>query len=865
MGISQVAERFFTYESRLASFQKAQPISKRRVSITSIKGGPKSMKWPHKYLSAQDLAGAGFFYFPTQIHPDNVACFLCHRALDGWEESDDPLTEHLKHSPNCGWAITATIEKLNGYLKEENPSGPKMVEARKATFAEKWPHENKRGWKCRTKQMVEGGWKYTPTSLNDDMVSCSYCTLSIHSWEKLDRPTDKHYESSPDCAFFTLSNSQMKNPATKKVRAQRARASKTSILSVQSNLTASTETTLIADLATDDSISKSTTLISKKESENKKAALGKTRKTRAKKSQMEETIGSNKVGDKAVESLRGKKRKSEEFEISENVVNTISPPKKRTTRSRGNTVTDVSKNTLKTHPSYPVSKKMPRRGRSTRKTSTASTAPSESKILDDGDDATNNVTGASYNGSDYEPSQVKKYTDANHHMFGLDPIHIDEAAIEAELNAMEIDDSLQYISEREKNLLAQENKSGQESGAKRGALIESQEIGTQDTTQQSLMHKTSLGSPSNSSREQLGLAPTLQAVRVLPRRLTRGSTMSSKNELSTAENHYTDESAIESGNETDDSIASPSTVASSNGIRSSIKNWRNEGLSRNIEEIVHTSEALSSSFSQQEQTRPARRMRTLNSDDKEISRTTPHEELDVEHATHLVTEEPAQSLSPKTRIQNSKQLKSTPSQNERIIQTESEMAPESQRESISSKEPDLIETDPRRTISPFPESIARSSVRQMSSSSSISSNAENRPPSSKYATFTNHTATPQTTRRVLISFSTPVHSPSKRHVATDLISNQPWTAVDLETIFLNSPPSPSGVSNSAGLLENAINRVRDGMLTTPEKNMTVEEWIHHNARVAEEKLRNECERIVGNFEREGMRAMRALEGIECCN
>ena len=45
--------------------------------------------------------------------------------------------------------------------------------------------------------------------------------------------------------------------------------------------------------------------------------------------------------------------------------------------------------------------------------------------------------------------------------------------------------------------------------------------------------------------------------------------------------------------------------------------------------------------------------------------------------------------------------------------------------------------------------------------------------------------------------------------------------------------------------------------------MSVEEWIHHNAERAEEKLRNECERMVGMFEREGTRAMHALEGVEC--
>jgi len=45
--------------------------------------------------------------------------------------------------------------------------------------------------------------------------------------------------------------------------------------------------------------------------------------------------------------------------------------------------------------------------------------------------------------------------------------------------------------------------------------------------------------------------------------------------------------------------------------------------------------------------------------------------------------------------------------------------------------------------------------------------------------------------------------------------------------------------------------------------LTVEKWIQFNAQRGEEKLRNECERLVGKFEGEGVRALRTLEGIVC--
>ena len=86
-------------------------------------------------------------------NPDNVSCFLCHKALDGWEDGDDPIAEHLKHNPDCGWAIVASIEKQDGELSEEYPLSTKMIEARKATFSNKWPHEDKKGWKCKVKQV----------------------------------------------------------------------------------------------------------------------------------------------------------------------------------------------------------------------------------------------------------------------------------------------------------------------------------------------------------------------------------------------------------------------------------------------------------------------------------------------------------------------------------------------------------------------------------------------------------------------------------------------------------------------------------------------------------------------------------------
>lgn len=114
------------------------------------------------------------------------------------------------------------------------------------------------------------------------------------------------------------------------------------------------------------------------------------------------------------------------------------------------------------------------------------------------------------------------------------------------------------------------------------------------------------------------------------------------------------------------------------------------------------------------------------------------------------------------------------------------------------------------------------------------------------------------TARVPLAASTPAQSPSKRRPdAGQLTTTFPWTPVDVDELLFG---------DSGDKENNDLNIFFDGgkdALSTPEKKMTVEEWIRFNAERAAEQLRRECERVVGLFEREGGRAMKALEGIEC--
>lgn len=164
-----------------------------------------------------------------------------------------------------------------------------------------------------------------------------------------------------------------------------------------------------------------------------------------------------------------------------------------------------------------------------------------------------------------------------------------------------------------------------------------------------------------------------------------------------------------------------------------------------------------------------------------------------------------------------------------------------------------------------------------------SSDAENKPPSSRPATVRSSLSR-RSGERIPLADATPTASPSKRaanRLGGGLQSSLPWEAVDLEAILLASPGTnrmqrqlfDSDAHRDAAILhqddfqpnmphKDMARKIKAG-LTSPEKKMSVEEWIRHNAQRSEEKLRTECERLVCMFETHGEKAMRSLEGIEC--
>lgn len=163
----------------------------------------------------------------------------------------------------------------------------------------------------------------------------------------------------------------------------------------------------------------------------------------------------------------------------------------------------------------------------------------------------------------------------------------------------------------------------------------------------------------------------------------------------------------------------------------------------------------------------------------------------------------------------------------------------------ASPPPPSVHMTPRSTLSPQ------------------SSDAENQPPSSRLSTCRPPLSMPSSSNPQMtcipLAATTPITSPSKG-ASSKLQSTLPWTAVDLRQVFNGTPSANKGSDPFA--IGKATGSAEDE-LTSPEKKLTVEQWIQFNAQRGEENLRNECERLVGKFEDEGLGALRTLEGIVC--
>lgn len=61
-------------------------------------------QWPHmdyKWALPDQMAQAGFYHQPSDSGDDRAMCFTCNVCLVCWEKTDEPWSEHERHSPDC--------------------------------------------------------------------------------------------------------------------------------------------------------------------------------------------------------------------------------------------------------------------------------------------------------------------------------------------------------------------------------------------------------------------------------------------------------------------------------------------------------------------------------------------------------------------------------------------------------------------------------------------------------------------------------------------------------------------------------------------------------------------------------------------
>ncbi|KAL2018239.1 hypothetical protein VTK56DRAFT_1146 [Thermocarpiscus australiensis] len=847
-------EQYFVYENRVASFRGPQPVTKGRVSSASSRA-PKALHWPHKAPSPVTLAKAGFFFKPHPQSPDNVVCFLCAKSLDGWEEHDNPLEEHLKHSPTCGWAITAAIEAGLGNYGKVHPLDPFMVEARKATFAGRWPYESKKGFKCKTKKLVEAGWKYTPSLDADDMATCTYCQLALEGWESDDNPFDEHYRREPNCPFFALISQY---PAPKKTgRTKAVRPSKASRLSVQSVATVATTTSDLVSAADitadhDDSVMTTASMArgGKKTAKGRKAATAKGRKTKAKKDEAVEILEDDPHEQEPPpqKSQRGRKRPSDDMEDSVLTNAEATAPKRRATRARGSNAVNSSTTSapvpdtdmVDVMPAKPPTGRKKARASTTKTArkvsqssirSQASTASLRANIPDDDEIDRQLEADLERYGSDVEdlvstsnPERPKaaapirgcpkkttttRKTSAQratgqsgaYAMFDPTPVEPDEAEIEAEFEALQAEMAAEQPAATEGLAVP---KRGRKTGTRKASkqVKEIKESAPDlNPTEQAIDNVAQLAEPIQDPVPEEG-----QQAHQRP----------------DPEREPEPEPAV-------DPDASTATVITKPALGPTEKRGRGRPPKKSTSSQAGAQgpehEQLSEDPAQSKvQTEWPRSRESPSAPKSSIGRIT-------RKPVPVSSESPAPVVEPAAAAP-------TPAQTEKALPAQSPSA------SRLPYQPATPRAHAARSGLASQPIISPSRTPQ-------SSDAENRPPSLQPAASV-------IPRRVVLApvSATPMRSsPSKRNVIAGLQSTTPWRPADLDLLFSPSSHDDDKENGVAKLLR------RGSELTSPEKRMTVEEWIYHNAGLAEQKLKHECEAMVAAFEREGNRAMRVLEGL----
>jgi hypothetical protein len=729
--------------------------------------------------------------------------------------------------------------------------------------------------------MVEGGWYFCPTEESNDLASCVYCKLSLDGWEPKDDPlyvlialsqidcanllSDEHYRRSSDCSFFVFA--QPPGKKGKGSKAKKPRVSKASSrLSTQSVGTVTSEA---PDMDMDDSMDQSIlSQATTKSKSTKKTTKGKSKATKHKKE--EPTEVEDQVEDEIEEVAqpepaktkrvgRGKKRVSEDIkdepepvysEGKERPQPPAEPPaKRRATKTRSSS---IARNYDHEHcdsvmaDAEPrdevVSDEEPKRGRKPTKKSASKSRK---------------VSGVSATSKAQPKARVPR-----------------DSEIDAEIEAGLEEDipepaEPEAVSVPEQPPVSKKTKSNKKSKI----VTQSPEPTMQDQVDDADAHKTDPNDLVETIDDILEVpAPKVKTAKV-PKK--KGAKKTKDEELIKPESPEGRRSlnalVADDGDEPEryessisveilDKQPEPAPVSEEPAVKAETRK------SSKKKEATSTKEKKPKKSEKKAEATPVPVPPVEEHYDAESTIDEQDDEFedadDLPDQLQLVNppqqlSPPPQPLSPEPHPSHRK----TPSLPPKTTKRYSDIPQEEHfAESFASQSSPNEIREPRRTskrsdraVSPLP-----STHRSTPSPSPQSSDAENRPPSSRpTASRPPAQSTPKHPEfRAPMATNTP--SPSKRNANAGFgPSGQPWTPVDIDEALFGEASDKENADLS-GLFKGM-----KGGLTSPEKKMTVQEWIAWNAKNGEERLKRECERLVGQFEKEGGRAMQRLEAIEC--
>lgn len=650
--------------------------------------------------------------------------------------------------------------------------------------------------------MVDAGWKYTPVDGSDDMATCCYCSLALDGWEPVDKPLNEHYRRSPECHFFSLLDQYQQGPTKKTARGKGARtskASKASRLSTQSVATFTSDVTSVLDQPADYEDSIMTTAST--------ATAGGTKRGRAKKATATRAKKTRSKKDGPVEVLE---------DPPEDEQHPPSPPKATRGRKRAS---DAMEESGLAHAEAPPAKKRGGRDRRSNTVDRSIAEPEPESTLDAFPVPPTKTTRKK--GRPSTSRRARKNSTASTVSLtslggSVDDVPNDEdldRQLEADLDTpLSDDDMIAADSESERRKAPAPKSKGKKAPKKSTATTRDEQVNDYamfDPTP-AQVDDADVSADLRALREDMKVEQQAEELQVPKKGRKAGTrkvskqTKARKTQETVAEPQQPEPHPLAFSNDDEDmdelSFASGGNVPQNPTVAPAPKK-RGRPKKNNAQPpaVVEDTQAGT----------PEKIAHVDFAEGEAASRPEPEPEAEAEAE--------AESTTPKAAV------------------------PLPEKEEV--EEP----ATPRAALSSAP--AAKQTVISPSQTPQ-SSDAENKPPSSRPSN-----ASAGGRVAFVPGTSTPVRtSPSKRNanLLSGLQSSQAWRAVDLDLV-LEDLDKENVLPSSA--LEKGI------QLTSPEKKMTVEEWIYHNANLAENRLKGECEAVVSKFESEGGRAMEVLEGL----